>query len=278
MIPLDNFERWLPLIEESARNYLSQEEFDEFCLYSQDEIDGQLKALLEKPIANFTLVNEVYFRARWAEVLKILNQGNNLKLLEVASGDADMIPQAMARTHPCSHYITANMNKMLNESLLYKTKTLPIRLEIIEDDAANIVKHLGEETVDLIAFQHAVNDVIQAMLCEREGIDTVYSDWMKVLPQMIDVIKKEVSQNTLEQHVKIPFLELIKTLLKTMKKNGTIVINHYMFQYDLDLGYPPDLFEQFIPITREWIKELKDCKEIFFDGFDANWWIFLQKI
>jgi len=55
-------------------------------------------------------------------------------------------------------------------------------------------------------------------------------------------------------------------------------MNHYMFQLDLDLGYPPVLWEDLIPITREWIKTLPGCREVFFTGFDPQWWMFFQKI
>ena len=278
MIPLDKYEKWSLLMEESARRYLNRKELKEFSEIPEIEKRDQLKSKLEKPIANFTMVNEVYFRARWAEVLKMLNPQKNLNLLEVASGDADMIPQVMERTHPNSHYITANMNKILNKSLLDKTKDLSLKIEIVEKDAINIGSEIGHEAVDIIAFQHSINDIIQAILCDKEEIDTTYSDWMETLPKMIEILQKETSQNTLEQHAKIPFLRLITELLKVLKKDGVIAMNHYMFQLDLDWGYPPDLFENMIHMTREWIKELEGCKEISFSEFDSNWWIFLKKI
>lgn len=70
MIPLDSFERWLPLMPESAQLYLNETEIEAFRLLTENEIETQLKELLEKPIANFTIINDVYFRARWAELLK----------------------------------------------------------------------------------------------------------------------------------------------------------------------------------------------------------------
>jgi hypothetical protein len=278
MLPLDHYEKWLPLLEDSACQYLSAREYDDFKSIRKEDAAIQLKNLLERPITNFTVVNEVYFRARWAEVLRLLYHDNDLKLLEVASGDADMIPQVMARTYTDSHYITANMNKLLNISLQDKTKDLSLKMEIIEDDASYIVKYLGPDFVDVIAFQHAINDVIQAILCDREGIDTIYSDWMETLPKMIEILQKETAQNTLEQHAKAPFLGLIRTLLTILKKNGVIAMNHYMFQLDLDWGYPPELFENIVPMTREWLHELEGCEEIFLEGFDPKWWIFLKKI
>jgi hypothetical protein len=55
---------------------------------------------LEKPVAHFSPVNEVFFRARWAEVLAAVHPEKDLTLLEIASDDTDMIPQMMARDYP----------------------------------------------------------------------------------------------------------------------------------------------------------------------------------
>lgn len=277
MIPLDRFEKWLSLLDESARLYLSEAEHREYRAIPDPEKMSQLTAILERPIARFTAVNEVYFRARWAEVLATVHAGKELTLFEVACGDADMIPQMMARTSFNSRYIAANMNRILTERLREKTKDLPIEVVVIEEDAFNIDRYLPAESVDIIAFQHAVNDVIQAILCVREGVDTIYADWMDTLPTMIQIMQREIAQNTLEQHAKTAFLSMLEKLFIVLKKDGVMVMSHYMFQLDLDWGYPPALWENFIPITREWIKELPECKEVFFEGFDPHWWMFYRK-
>jgi hypothetical protein len=278
MIPLDQFEKWSKRLDELSRQYLNEIEYLEYQSISNSEKLSQLKAILEKPIARFTVVNDVYFRAKWAEALRAAYRGNELILLEVASGDADMIPQMMAHTCPHSRYISANMNRILTEGLKIKTRGIPVEVIVIEEDAAKIDQYLPPESVDIVAFQHSVNDVIQAILCDQHGIDTVYTDWMDTLPKMIRILQQEIAQNTLEQHVKPAFLSLLDGLFKVLKTGGVMVMSHYMFQLDLDWGYPPYLWDNFIPITREWIRELPWSKEEFFNGFDPHWWIFYRKV
>ncbi len=277
MIPLDNFAKWTKQLDEYARLYLTDIENQEYLSIPDPERLEQLKDILEKPIARFTPVNEVFFRGKWAEAIRVVHSGNELSLLEVATGDADMIPQMLARTRSGSRYITANMNRILTNRLRERTSRLPIEMMVIEEDAAKINRYLAPESIDIIAFQHAVNDVIQAILCEREGVDTIDTDWMETLPKMIHTLQSEIKLGTLEQHAKPAFLMLLENLSKVLKPGGVMVMSHYMFQLDLDWGYPPGLWENFIPITREWVKALSGCKEIFINNFEPHWWMFLRK-
>lgn len=277
MIPIDHFDKWASTLDLRASQVLVDAELQAYQAISGVERLSQLKALLEKPIAWFSPVNEVFFRSRWAEVLQALQPPQPLTLLEIASGDADMIPQMMARIYPNSRYITANMNRLLTANLRRKTGGLPVEITVIEEDAVGINRHLGPHSVDVVAFQHAVNDVIQAILCDREGVDTVNTDWMETLPVMITILQRELANGTLEQHAKPGFLFLLENLLKVLKKGGVMVMNHYMYQLDLDWGYPPDLWENMIPMTRIWIKDLPGCEEVSFDGFDPQWWIFIRR-
>ena len=276
MKPLDRISNSM-LSDENARRLLSDSQYKLFCAMSEDERETNLRELLSAPIGKFTVINELYFRSKWSELFEKFYGNNRFVLLEVASGDADMIPQTMSRTNPASDYLTANMNVKLNQSLLKKTDGLDIKLRLIDDDAANIKQYVSEKSVDMIAFQHGANDVIQAILCGQNGVDTTYSDWMKTLPKMIEILQTETKNGTLEEHVKIPFLGLISNLLDLLKSDGVIAIHHYMFKLDLDWGYPPELFENIIPLVRKWCAELDNSAEIMLDGFDSQWWLFLKR-
>lgn len=276
MVAIDKYDERI-LNEENATKFLSAEELKEYLAYTSDERERQFRDILDKPIKRFTCINELYFRQKWANLVKFWCKENAVNFMEIASGDADMIPQALNRCDTKVKYISANMNAALNRSLIEKTKDLDIGFCLIDDDAANISKYISDNTVDIIGFQHGVNDVLQAILCGQNGIDTVMGDWMELLPKMIAILQEEIKNNTFEEHVKEPFMNLIHTLSKTLKPDGLIAIHHYMFQLDLDMGYPSDLFEYLIPMVRKWFQEESKYRDIQIEGFAQEWWLFLQK-
>lgn len=276
MIPLDKYQSELLSLENASR-VLSEDEYKQFLTIPQPKQEAIFAQLLEKPITDFTIVHELYFRSKWAKLFFNLYQNHSFHLLEIASGDADLIPQCLSHTNPNSTYITANMNQKLNESLLSKLSGLSIQYQLIDDDALKISDYLEKDTVDIIAFQHGLNDVLQAILCGYYGIDTTNNDWMELLPKMIELLNTEIKNDTFYTKVYEPLLNLLSTLSNVLKPNGVIAINHYMFQLDLDLGYPTDLFTNLIPIVRSWLEHNKLFKEITFEGFSSQWWLFLQK-
>ena len=135
MIALDCFDKKLRIFDTLAKIYLNRSELGEYKELTATEIETKLKRLLESPITDFSVVNKIYFRSKWGDLLHRIYKQASFTLLEIASGDEDMIPQAIAHSYPGSKYITVNMNERLNERLLKKTEDLDIKLELIKADA-----------------------------------------------------------------------------------------------------------------------------------------------
>lgn len=278
MVALDDVEKWIRIINERAAQSLSDREYAAFQEFSAAEVHAILEELFQRPMSRFTPISEAYFRAKWVDALRVSIGREDFSLLEIATGDADIIPQAMDRAFPKSRYCSVNMNRALSRSFVAKTRNLRIRTRLIEDDGQNIERHLGGHSVNVIAFQHGLNDVLQTILCQREGIDTVDSDWMETLPMMIEILKREVAHNTFEGSVKGTFLAIVRSLLSVLADDGVILMHHYLFQLDLDWGYPASLFENLIGIVRGWIAEVAELREMKHPGFSPAWWLFYRKV
>ncbi|MDR2569155.1 MAG: hypothetical protein LBD23_02505 [Oscillospiraceae bacterium] len=258
-------------------------ELKEWTALSNKIKTQKIRRLCSVPLCNedFTVVYSLYMRLKWIAAFKAcINTdaaGRGAVVLEVGSGSSVNIPNALTVFDSSYKYITANMNKKLTEGLRKNTASLPIKIEIIEDDANNIKKYLSPGSVDAIVFEHSVNDILQAILCERNGIDTTNSDWFEILPEMIKLISDKYVEQKLEMYVKNIFLSLLKNCISVLKPGGHLIMSHYMYQYDLDLGYNQELWENIIPLVRPWLNELQSGCEVFIDSFDPQWWSFYQK-
>jgi len=261
------------------RTVLFPHEFDEWLHFTDEEKDIRMQRICSLPLCNedFTVAYTLYFRLKWLDAFKSCIPQKKPTVLEVGSGSSVNIPNALTIFDSDSKYLTANMNKKLTEELKKHTSHLPISIDVIEDDANNIQKYIAPNSIDAIVFEHSVNDVLQAILCENSGVDTTHNDWFDILPDMINKISAEYINHSLEQSVKSAFLSLINNCLSVLKPGGYLIASHYMFQYDLDLGYNPNLWEDILPITRPWLKELSTGNEVNIDTFDPQWWLFLKK-
>ena len=176
--------------------------------------------------------------------------------------------------HPDTEYLTANLNKELTQIFKWKTENDPISISVVEDDAANIKKYMGDSHFDVIAFEHSLNDVIETILAEKNGIDTVNKGWMEILPEITEVVNREWYKGTFEENVKTELIGLINACLEVLKPNGWLIFAHYQFQYNLDIGLSAELNSGLIPMVRQWLDGIG--KEVFFKGFDDNWWMFIK--
>ena len=241
------------------------------------ERHAYLQEIFESPIARFFSVLGWYIRSKWADAFIKMKPHAPIQVLEIASGSSIKIPQVVSTLYHDAHtnYTAFNLNKKLTESFKSSVKDLPLRVDIIEDAAQSIEDYIGANKMDVVIFEHAINDILQGMFAARHGIDT---DWFDVLPKMVEIITDEHRRGTLENSVKHEFIDLLKSCYMTLKPGGFMCFFHHMYQMDLDCGYDEELYENMIHMARKWIKEAKIGNEVFFDGFDPHWWMFIQKV
>ena len=269
MKPFDDSKLWIKRFIDDSNS--SGCNLEEDCEY--------LKEMLTAPIARFLPPLSWYLRSKWTDVFKNVKPGNIINALELASGSSVEVPHAIAKlyTDPSSKYTTFNLNKKLTEGFKANVKNLTLPIDVVEDAAQNIYDYYGDDKVDAVIFEHSINDILQGMFAERYGIDTINSDWFDILPEMIKIISSEYKNKTLESSVKAEFMILLDSCYKVLKPGGFICFFHFMYQMDLDLGYNIELYENFVPMVRNWTTDVALGKDASFNGFDPQWWLFIQK-
>ena len=261
---------------------LAEQQADDLRAMGRERLEQGMARSLQIPVAyidqwTFPL-QEAYYVAAWVEAFRALGGGAPLRVMEVASGDVAVVPWAL-ELYDGGHssYATANLNRKLTEGFLGKTGNLRTQVRVIEDDGANMARYYGSGSFDAVAFQHGINDIIQTIVCEREGVDTIHADWWDILPQMTRITDEYHRSGRLEAAARQGFTACLGACAALLRPGGRLIFNNIVYQYDLDLGYPRDLYESFVPLARRWLLEAgMGLTEVTPEGWDRQWWMVLQ--
>lgn len=278
MKPLDNVPRRESLIRDrNTRNILFSEELAALDGMTDAEKKDYSRTMLTESIRfeGPEVIYSWHLRNKRKDAVSAVHGDGALRLLEIGAGFCDMIPKMMARAYcgPKTKYATINLNEELTAEFKRKTKDLSIDIEVIEDDAKNITEYATPGSFDIIAFEHSANDVIETIIAEKNGIDTVGTNWLEILPPITELVNDAYRNGTFEELVKKEFLQLISACRNALRPGGCLVFAHYPFQYNLDIGLDPDFNEYLLPAISKWITEAGLGKEVSIAGFDSPWWL-----
>lgn len=222
---------------------------------------------------------QLYFIAAWAELFQDLYKGQELCVLEVATGDASYVVCALEHAFPSrGKYVTFNLNKKLGASFTAKNKDKKVKIRVVEDDGMHVLDYFSENTFDCIAFHHAVNDIVQTIIADMEGIDTVHCDWWEKEPEMLRAVMKHHRQGTFTQNVYGGFIRLMEVCARALKPGGHMIFDNRTFAVAEEIGYSTEFHDAYIDLARNFIGESGlPFTEIQRDGYDAKWWMILKK-
>lgn len=280
MKPLDNVKmRESQILDPYYTKVLFPEEAAILNVMADSDKQKYISALLSEPVLfeNPEVIYNWHFRNKWGDAVKAVHNGQNVKVLEVGAGCCDMIPKTLARLYGGyeTKYTTMNLNKELTAEFKRKVNGLNISIDIIEDDAKNIAEYTNE-AFDIIAFEHSANDVMETIIAEKNGIDTINSNWLQILPPITEIVNDAFRNGALEELVKKEFLQLISACTNVLKPGGCLIFAHYPFQYNLDIGLIPEFNEFLLPTVSKWITEAGLGKEFTVEDFDSPWWLFIK--
>ncbi|MCL2664224.1 MAG: hypothetical protein FWE82_01290 [Defluviitaleaceae bacterium] len=303
MIPLDNYEKFKArAAEQNAADILNpfeKEQWDQLkgrnpkgvsvrckketpkgflCM----EILENLRSVIEHPVG-FNLKHWVvfnwYLKTKWLDAFRAVNLKAPAAVAECATGSGDKIPQVLAKyfCHAQSKYVSVNLNKQLTADFKRATHMLPLDISVAEDAAQNIGGLFAKDSLDAVVFEHAFNDIAEDLVAKRYGIDTVNLSWWDIMQKLIDSTNDAYRSGAYEPIIKEDFLRIIKSSLSVLKPGAFVISYQFHYQADIDMGIDPNIWSDITKTVRRWLAEEKIGREIFFDGFEPNWWLFIQK-
>lgn len=262
----------------------SQDMISELEQMNAVQLEDKLKDILEVPIGiskpRVFEYLQLYYSASWQNLFMELNMPRALSLLEVGSGDIVYIPKALdAYSKHMGTYVTANLNRELTQNFQEKTKGMDINIQVVEDDAANIGLHYPASSFDVVAFHHAINDIIQTIIADREGIDTVNNDWWTIEPLMLQAVMDYHRKGILKDAAYQAFIQIMDTSQKQLKSGGYMIFDNITYAGYDEMGYSSEFHSDYIQLARSWISEANlGLEEIEVDSYDKQWWMILRKV
>ena len=269
----NNFEKVIPLKTRDILNEMSISEIEKLL----NEIFTDT-VNLKDDIS--WLLYESYYIFAWYDLFNKLSLPTDMSIYEIATGDIIYVPQALdIYSAKRGKYITLNLNKELSQNFISKTANLDVNIRIIADNGINILNYYNENTFTVVAFQHAINDIIQTIVAEIEGIDTLNNNWWQIEPQMLRAVYTRYKTGKLKDTVYEKFIDIIKMCYQSLEKDGYMIFNNCTFNNDYNEDdYSLDFHSLYINMAREWIAEADlGLDEINIKGYESKWWMILKK-
>lgn len=255
----------------------------EITQFSIQEIESRLEGFTRAPMSrkdSYDMqLSRVYHILCWIEAFRNLVVGKDSTLVEIAPGAGTHIVTAFDLISvEKGKYVAFNLNKKLTSDFKNQTEDLNLDIRIIEDDAKNAPAYIQKETIDVAAGNHAINDILETIIANKEGLDTVERDWFEIAPRLMREYEKAYLNGTIRNLVFADFIDIMRAIYFTLKPGGYLVLNYYVYPVEIDWGGSVAVRSAFVNLARQWIGEADiGFETLSLNGFDPKWWGFFRK-
>ena len=263
--------------------FSTNEAREEVSQLSADEVESRLHGFTEAPMirrhnADMQL-SKVYHILCWMEVLKQLSIDEHATVIEIAPGAGTHIIRAFdAISNGKGRYVAFNLNRKLTSDFKTQTGGLNLDIRVIEDDAKNALRYIPKESVDIVTGNHAINDILETIIASKEGLDTIEGDYFEVAPTLMRKYENAYLNGTLKNLVFDDFIETIHTTFFTLKAEGHLVLNYYVYPVEINWGGSVRVRSAFVNMARQWVTEAGlGFEAVSLNGFDPKWWGLFRK-
>ena len=224
-------------------------------------------------------LSHVYFILKWMSLFRVLEIGDDARLVELAPGENPRVLIAFDTVvSGKGSYIAVNLNRKLTSILKGRARSIETAAQFVEDDSRNLTDHVEKNTVDVVALNHAIDNILECLVAEEEGIDTVNAEYMEIFPKLIMRFEAACRSGKLKAIAHEGFMKIVADAFTVLKPNRYLIFYQFVLQEALDAGADMNMRSSLINIARDWILEkYAQSAMLEIDNYDPKRWLILKK-
>lgn len=222
-----------------------------------------------------------YYAYQWIDILRRFfpERHDVISVVEVAPGTSVMVARALDVFEGGSgRYVAFNLNRGLSDRLDTLLDYLNVETRIVADDAVHAGRYLASGTIDLFAYNHAVNDMIEHWVAQANSLDTIHVDWYARGGDLIKAVEQAHRGTRLEEIAAGPFVQSIRAAVTALKPDGRLVFDNYVFAEQVEAGASGELYGGLLSVARTWIEAaFLPVRKTNLTGYDPDFWLMYRK-
>lgn len=193
---------------------------------------------------------------RWVRIFEIVGLPPDPLVLAVAPRGTGAIAQALRAAAPAA--------RLTELTIAPRDRGLPLTLP--------------EGPFHLALFDHAIDDIVCAAVAAEEGAGVDPEGRVADPPAAARCLRAYWRAGELDQIAAPAVTALVDLCRAALRPHGRFVFAHQVFDSDLRLGQPLEVYADYIPLARKWIAEAGlPLRELTLDGLDPHWWLCLER-
>ena len=194
--------------------------------------------------------------SRWVRIFEIVGLPPDPLVLAVAPRGAGAIAEALRAAAPVA--------RLTELAIAARGRGLPLTVP--------------GGPFHLALFDHAIDDIVSAAIAAEEGVD-VNAEGRVGDPAAARALRAYWRAGDLHQIAAPAVTAVVDLCRAALRPDGRLVFAHQVFDSDLRLGQPLEVYADYIPLARKWIAEAGlPLRELTLDGLDPHWWLCLERI
>ena len=209
---------------------------------------------------------------QWHRVLGLVRLPDEPHILLASPDNEAEVLVALSRRWPRAHVLALEIGGRGEPS--ESPEGIAVQQRVSADAVADW-RAKGDAGLDLVLFDHALDDIVLEAVARSEG--TVEGDRRGEHAPMVRAVRAYWRSGELERVARPALARLVGVCERALSPGALIVFSHRVAAADLP-GQPMDLYTDHLALARRWLTSSGlPLEEVRLDALDPHWWMCLRR-